>query len=330
MIDLIKIDDKVLDLEKLPPDQQEKIRNFAKLYILKDQAVDEIKAGQVNLDKLITQWLKNKQSKHTRAAYRKAVADWLEYLDRAGVKHPLLARAENADAWISELKEKDLANNTILLKARAVSSFYSTLRRYRHVSVNPFYGAPAPKKEYKKRVDPDGDNIPIMNEKEYQEFIKELEARIKGHGNHISIKHKRENAKMLLPVVHFLGEYGLRSGAVSSIELKGDHFSFTTKGGKKQTLELKPETKKIIKRFRLSNKPFKDIELRRIQGAIKRLSEKLKNENKIKHIYTSHDFRHYFAVKYYQETKDIVRLKDLLGHASINVTDIYLQSINLK
>lgn len=36
-----------------------------------------------------------------------------------------------------------------------------------------------------------------------------------------------------------------------------------------------------------------------------------------------HNLRHFFAVNYYKMEKDIVRLADLLGHASINTTRIY-------
>lgn len=36
-----------------------------------------------------------------------------------------------------------------------------------------------------------------------------------------------------------------------------------------------------------------------------------------------HNLRHFFAVNYYRVEKDIVRLADLLGHASINTTRIY-------
>ena len=62
---------------------------------------------------------------------------------------------------------------------------------------------------------------------------------------------------------------------------------------------------------------------------IKRLSKKLLAKKVIDKEFSAHDFRHYFATKYYQETKDSVGLKNELGHASIAVTDIYLQSIGL-
>ena len=38
-----------------------------------------------------------------------------------------------------------------------------------------------------------------------------------------------------------------------------------------------------------------------------------------------HNLRHLFAASYYQAYKDIVKLADLLGHASIDTTRIYLK-----
>ena len=37
-----------------------------------------------------------------------------------------------------------------------------------------------------------------------------------------------------------------------------------------------------------------------------------------------HNLRHLFASTFYQATRDIVKLADVLGHSSINTTRIYL------
>lgn len=37
-----------------------------------------------------------------------------------------------------------------------------------------------------------------------------------------------------------------------------------------------------------------------------------------------HNLRHLFATAFYQATRDIVRLADVLGHSSIDTTRIYL------
>ena len=43
-----------------------------------------------------------------------------------------------------------------------------------------------------------------------------------------------------------------------------------------------------------------------------------------------HNLRHLFAVTYYQLEKDIVRLADVLGHASVETTRIYTATSGLE
>lgn len=43
-----------------------------------------------------------------------------------------------------------------------------------------------------------------------------------------------------------------------------------------------------------------------------------------------HEFRHFFAKRYYDKTHDIQKLKELLGHASINTTTRYLKTTSEK
>lgn len=40
-----------------------------------------------------------------------------------------------------------------------------------------------------------------------------------------------------------------------------------------------------------------------------------------------HNLRHLFARSYYEDTKDLAGLADLLGHSSVNVTRIYTSTI---
>ncbi len=45
--------------------------------------------------------------------------------------------------------------------------------------------------------------------------------------------------------------------------------------------------------------------------------------------YSVHDLRHAFAVKLYQEGRDIYAVSKALGHAGVAVTERYLRSLNL-
>jgi len=329
MVDMISTESNVIDLKKLPPDLQERIRNYAVLDILKDQAKESIKAKQINVEKYLEQWIATKASVKTQVTYRKAIQGLFAYLEIIGIEHPLLIRAEHVDQYILELKNT-LKPNSIRLKISACSSFYSILKRYRYIKVNPFYNSALPKKEYKKAVQTDQNRtIPIMNDKEYKTIMKQLKdnTRIHVKGKHASARNIRDSALALIPAVHFMAVYGLRVGAIPTIEIKEDVFTYSTKGNASYSQALKPETASVI---RAHGKQFKGYVIPTIQASVKRLTRGLNDKGQIRYAYSSHDFRHYFANKFYTETKDIVALKNILGHASINVTDIYLQSIGIK
>ena len=331
MTDILKFTNgRTINLKTLPKELQERIYKYATLDILKDQAKENINAQRIDIEKYINQWIKTKASFKTRITYQKAINDFFTFINKIGIEHPLLIKAENVDQYIIELKSK-IKSNSIRLKISACSSFYSTLKRYGYMSINPFYNSALPKKEYKKAIQPDQtQTIPVMNETDYKAILNQLENNIKLKGKRASIINSRKCAKDLIPAIHFMAGYGLRVGAIPTIEIKDNHFTFKTKGDKSYRQELKPESIDFLKQYhKPGNKPFKNYKVITIQMAFKRITNQLKEKGLIRHNYTCHDLRHYFAYTYYTETKDIVKLKTILGHASINVTDIYLQSISV-
>ena len=313
----------MIDLDTLPAELQARIKQFAVIDILKDEVKADIQANRIDIEQYIALWLKSK-SERTRQAYRKAINDFFQWLNLNGITHPLLIKAEHVDRYIDELRGR-LKNNSVRLKACGVASFYTTMRRYGHISVNPFHGATLPRKEYKKAIKTDQNKtIPVMTEKEYKAIIKAIEKETRREGNHIAEANARGGAERLLPAVRAMAEYGLRVGAIPTIERKGKYFTYTTKGGKSFNAGIKAGTLPERKT------PFKGYKVITIQKAFKRITDRLKDTGAIQYAYTCHDLRHYFAFRFYSQTKDIVRLKSLLGHASLNVTDIYIQSIGIK
>lgn len=313
----------MIDLNTLPAELQERIKQYAVIDILKDEAKADIQANRIDIEQYITLWLKSK-SERTRQTYRKAINDFFQWLNLNGIPHPLLIKAEHVDRYIDELRER-LKNNSVRLKVCGVASFYTTMKRYGHITVNPFHRATLPRKEYKKAIKTDQNKtIPVMTEKEYKAIIKAIEKETRREGNHISEANARGGAERLLPAVRVMAEYGLRVGAIPTIERKGKYFTYTTKGGKSFNADIKAGT------LPEGKTPFKGYKVITVQKALKRITERLKEKGIIQYAYTCHDLRHYFAFRFYSETKDIVRLKSLLGHASLNVTDIYIQSIGIK
>jgi len=321
---------KLLDLNKLPVELQKQLYAHATYDIYKDKARDNIKAKQINLDKTIDQWILNKKSPATKETYRIYINHFLNWTDKMGID-PVLISAEQVDNFIAELKSK-FKPNSVRLIVFSCSSFFQTLRRYGHITINPFRNAPLPDKHYAKAIQTDQSRtIPVMTKQEYKIIMAELENQARRSGKHISNSRARNNARRLIPAIHFMASYGLRIGAIPGIELIDKNFTYTTKGNKSDSRKLKTETIALIKRFDLNKRPFKHYEkLATLKYSVKRLTRKLFDNNKIKYSYTAHDFRHYFSLQEYTRNKDIVDLKNKLNHSSLAMTDIYLQNIGIK
>jgi integrase len=235
------------------------------------------------------------------------------------------------DQYILFLKNTGLSNNSIRTKLMACSSFYTTLRRYRHINLNPFYNCQLPKKQYKKSIQVDQNKtIPVMTAAEYKTILNTLIDKSKLAGSHKNRTIKKASMS-LIPAVHFLACYGLRVGSLQTIRINKDNFTYKAKGSKSSCIKLAPDSIRILKQYKLiGTQPFKDYKIITIQKAISRLTVELKTTGKINYNYSAHDFRHYFAIEHYKKNKDIVMLKKLLNHSSIQVTDIYLQSIGVN
>lgn len=82
----------------------------------------------------------------------------------------------------------------------------------------------------KGRGNDQGSPVPVMDQAEYQTIIEALERRTQREGDRACDIAARESAKRLLPLVHFLGTYGLRIGDVLTVRLEDeDRFSYGRK-----------------------------------------------------------------------------------------------------
>ena len=107
-----------------------------------------------------------------------------------------------------------------------------------------------------------------------------------------------------------------------------DRFSYRQKGGQVRQKSLRPITQEVLSESAmLKCQPFRGIAKSTVQGAIGRLTKELEGRSKIRHAYSCHDFRHFYAIDLYHETQDVYALKEALGHATVSVTEIYLAGL---
>ncbi len=320
--------DSIIEALEATPDKGEILEALKGLRADKVKAAlgETVRAVQFNRSETFEDFIiDGEKSEATQRTYRREVKRLFEYLDRLGV-HVLQANHKTVDDFSKYLLNMGLSANTRRLTLAACSAYYTYLKKLEYLERSPFTHIKYPAKEYKKAVRPDhGSPVPVMNDAEYEAILEALERKAVERGKRVSVVNSRNSARRILPLVHFMATYGLRIGDALTVRLEGEYFSVRAKGDKVRSFELKPETQEILKRMGMERRElFDGIGTSTVQNAITKITGKLSGDGVIRHKYTCHDFRHYFAVNLYRETRDIYAVKEALGHATVSITEVYL------
>ena len=322
--------DSVIEALERAPDKAEILQALRDLRRDKVKAAlgDTVKAARFDLEQVFADFLADgEKSENTRTTYQRECRRLFSWVERQGI-HLLQMRRAEVNRFKEWLRSR-YADNTVRLTLAAGSSFFSYLEAEQYVERSPFSHITYPRKQYKKAVQTDqGSPVPVMNAAENASIFAELERRSQADAATIGEKQARNGARRLLPIVHFLSTYGLRVGDVLTVRIeKGNRFSYRGKGGRITSRELLPETAAFLSGKR---EPFAGIGKSTVQQGIKRLTAELVRRGGIRHAYSAHDFRHYFAVELYREVGDVYAVKEALGHATVSVTEVYLASLGLS
>lgn len=333
-MDLIPLNDnrKAKKFEELSPDQQEYVLQYANLNILSRQQEKKIEAAGVDLEYYIDLWLRQQNTENTRRAYADQLSVFRAFLDSIGVDL-LLCQAEHTDRFKIQLESvknkwgKPFSNNSIRQKLSCISSFYSILKRYNIVTDNPFFGIVRPKATQKTSSTPGRDQSPVMTPEESKMILDYIKSKQDMPGNKIYEVRARQAARVYYCIFHFARFYALRLNEYHTIQfLNHNRFSVIGKGSKERQFEIKPETRAIIEKYKLSGIPFADIKKNAIEKYLERTIKNLIAAGLIQAEYTSHSFRHMRAREFYQESgNDLIATMKFLGHSIKGTTPIYLQ-----
>lgn len=282
---------------------QEELKQVAKAMVLdslKDDLKNRVEIGKIDYHEKKALFLSRalRRSERTSKAYESALNMLEAWAERKGV-HVLEMKATDADVFIDALEG---SSSTIRLRIAASSSFFTFLDRETEGRIrNPFRGTKSrPKKKTKEPEVP---------------TLLEIEA-IKG-----------AVSPAIQAAIVVMVEHGLRVGALRSLSIRAGRYSGISKG-KDFSGTISDAALEAIKSAHLETKrPFAGLSEDSVRNAFKYSSGKLAKAGKIKAAYSVHDLRHFFAIGEYRKDKDIYRLKTLLGHASIQVTEIYLKGI---
>jgi len=239
-------------------------------------------------------------SAHTRTGYLAALGRLDAWAARQKI-NPLEMTPAQADDFIYSLRG-ERSSASVRLDISAASSFFTWLER-RHAAIkNPFRGTKArpAEKAVKKTEAPE---------------VGEVETIIRGL--------KGDLAAAAAVMAH----RGLRAGALPTITITGAKYTGRSKG-KDIAGTLPPEALDAIKVAALPLRgPFAGVLPNTLEKRIARAIEKLYKAGEVKAPYSCHDLRHFYAITEYRKDKDLHRVKRLLDHASIAITERYLKSL---
>jgi site-specific recombinase XerD len=240
------------------------------------------------------------RSPHTRRAYSAAL-DRLDTWAEAREFAVLEIKPKDADDYAYSLRVGDRASASVRRDLAAASSFFTWLER-RHESIrNPFRGSKArPEQKAKKE-------IALPSEAELKIILESLPPIVRA-------------------AAVVMASRGLRVGALPGLKLRAGRFTTISKG-KRLSGELPVEALVAIKKTGLGAQPFANTSAAKLADSFRYTVEKL--AGKLAARYSVHDLRHLYAVRQYQASPDIYKLKNLLGHASIQVTERYLKGLEV-
>ncbi len=264
-------------------------------------------------------WMKNKgMTQSTHAAY---LSDACHFLKTAYPKPTNELTKMNVMRFLSVCREQGAGDEARNRKLSAVRSFFKSLMEMEHQSHNPAAAVPKSKQEKNK--------IPVYLEES------ELEALPDAIGGKYYIR----NAAIIMLMCYA----GLRVGEVHRMNVKDfrqdGSIHILGKGRKWRIIPL-PEGLQAVLRAALGERmearqdkeqPFfvsqfgRRLSIRMIQTVADETIRHLKDkepslENKP---ISSHKLRHSFATMQIRSGTDIRTLQELLGHASIETTQIY-------
>ena len=252
-------------------------------------------------------FLKSFPAENTRKVYSKAFTILETYLSENALT-TLDMTAEETDRFIlslENLKQKP-SQSTKRLYISALSSFFSQIERYGYIKRNPFHGSRLPKPLRKRE-------LKILTEDNFKKIMDTLTP---GSGRGIS-KRTPETMEKWKVIFELLRATGLRISAVKTLKI-GEHGNLTywskgKAGGAVISLELAK---------RLRGLDLSEITENSIQKALQKACERAGLP-----VVNPHAIRHLFATEHYKKYKDIYRLKELLNHSSIAITEHYLKSL---
>lgn len=316
------------NFDNLPEADRASILKITVASEYRDELQHKAKIAKLNYADLKATFLANAKSSHTREAYALALSRLEIYLSTLSKSFAELSTLD-ADKFIqSNFLAKPLtkgflnvaapnrASASIRRDAACISAFYAFTQRVTdNEVVNPMRGTKSlPKKVASKEID-------VPTEKEVNAILA-----------------SKDLPKKLKAAIAIMALRGLRIGGLSSlnIDYSAQGFSTQSKGklynGHLNEAECIGSTP-VLKYFSIyegKKKPFSNLDASKLRMQIAYWMKKLQQQGLISTVFSAHDFRHYYSKAFYIKSgNDIYKLKKMLNHSGISITETYLKTLNL-
>lgn len=312
-------------LEDLTKEQIETIVKMTYIDGLKSQFGRRVNVERVDYEVEKRRWIEgHMNSRYTVDNCRRSIRYFEAWCKKENIK-PLDVSYVQADDFIEHLVLKGYAPQTVHTNVNNVSGLFTYLeRRYKGI-VNPFRGSRVkPKKVPKMKI------VPPRPE-EILRLVKAAKGVVKA-------------------TIAVMSYTGMRIGGLPEMKVSGDRF-YTMSKTREFSKLLPPNVREIIKKERLPiGQPFKGWKKMHLSDRVRHLTGQLYDRGRLRGKFSSHDFRHAYAVELYEHgtvsglfkgikvfaqdeapiaPHDIVRVSAALGHKTITVTQEYLRSLDL-
>lgn len=259
-------------------------------------------------------------SKKTVASYEYDLKDYALFLE----KNNLTIKDDNDKTlklYLNYVYDKKISNKSISRHLSSLRTYYDFLKKENIVTENIFKNVKNPKIEK---------TIPnFISHDKLNEIFTSF------NDSDLDIRNRL--------VIELLYATGLRVGELVNIKIKDIDFGAQSikvlgKGSKERYVFYNNTTKEVLKKYLVVRKkiqkkandylllndkgtPIKEASVRKIiQATLMKCGIKSK--------ITPHTFRHTFATDLLNQGLDLVNVKELLGHASLNTTSIYTHITN--
>jgi site-specific recombinase XerD len=293
-------------LKNLNIGQLEQVAQIMTVQRLTDELNTAVSIAEIdywNEKQLFLKSVSQNNSHYTQVVYDAGISKLEKYASSAKIKLLAMTPAQ-ADQYIYSLRQEGRATASVRLDIAVVSSFFTFISRRNKAVINPFRGTRARpgNKTARSTVIPTDDEIELI----------------------LSNVPPFEKA-----IITCLFSRGFRAGALPTLTIWGTKFNARSKQ-KDISGELPQEAIQAIKEAGLNtHKPFSLWTDNAIKCRVDYQMEKMYNGGLLQNQYSSHDFRHYYAVAEYKKNKDIYRVSKLLFHSSIAITERYLKGLGV-